>query len=58
MTLMDFDVPQDDGIHFFYVLPYSPDGREAIAHRRNTVGDRYQDYHSSVSGRALQRIRV
>ena len=21
---MDFDVPQDRGIHFFYVLPYSP----------------------------------
>ncbi|NJN46544.1 MAG: hypothetical protein HC808_08760 [Candidatus Competibacteraceae bacterium] len=24
LTLMDFDVPQDEGIHFFYVLPYSP----------------------------------
>jgi lycopene beta-cyclase len=24
VTLMDFDVPQSDGIHFFYVLPYSP----------------------------------
>jgi lycopene beta-cyclase len=24
-TLMDFAVPQDRGIHFFYVLPYSPD---------------------------------
>ncbi|MHA7836113.1 MAG: lycopene cyclase family protein [bacterium] len=23
--LMDFDVPQDDGIHFFYVLPYTQD---------------------------------
>ncbi|MDJ0890664.1 MAG: lycopene cyclase family protein [Gammaproteobacteria bacterium] len=28
VTLMDFDVPQDDGIHFFYLLPYSP--REAL----------------------------
>ncbi len=24
ITLMDFDVPQSHGIHFFYVLPYSP----------------------------------
>ncbi len=23
-TLMDFDAPQDQGIHFFYVLPFSP----------------------------------
>ncbi len=24
VVLMDFDVPQDRGIHFFYVLPYAP----------------------------------
>ncbi len=24
VTLMDFDVPQDDGLHFMYVLPFSP----------------------------------
>ena len=25
-TLMDFAVPQEHGVHFFYVLPYSPTG--------------------------------
>ena len=40
VTLMDFAVPQEDGIRFFYVLPFAPD-RTLVEDTRLGVGPVY-----------------
>ena len=50
VTLMDFDVPQNQGLHFFYLLPYTT--REALV-EATFISSRLHDHETY--GQAIER---
>jgi len=55
-TLMDFDVDQSEGLHFFYVLPFSPRRALLEATYMTPPGARRPDYEERIRDYARERF--